>query len=181
MNFEENLARFNSGSPMEYIETLINGQHNWMINQLEVAHANKLDSLLILGIHAVIENLNEYVFQIKGIEGFKFYLKNFVDGEEPGLKYSLICAQINTMRNIIAHQFFSKLGHSFAFDRSLRTGYLISDGELRFNPSMYFDQFKSAFLQGGKTQYRVHDYQKFITEDTMIRGKKKFLESFNRW
>lgn len=177
--FDQRLNRFKNNSPIEFIETLINGQHNYTINQLEIAHQHKLDSLLILGVHAVIENLSEYIFLKKGVDGIKFYLENFVDGDTDGLKFSLIAKDLNNWRNIIAHQFLSKQGHYFGYDYTINTGYIQNGDYIRFNPTIYFEQFKSAFLSGEKTKYRIHDYTKLLTPENMEKAKEKFLSRFN--
>ena len=115
-SFDQRLNRLKNSSPIEFIETLINGQHNCTINQLEIAHQHKLNSLLILGIHAVIENLSEYIFLKRRLKGIIFYLENFVDGESDGLKFSFIAKDLNEWRNIIAHQYLSRLGHYFEYE-----------------------------------------------------------------
>ncbi len=179
--FEKRLQRFEKNPPSEFAETLINGIHNfYIINELQVANENKLSCLLVMGIHSTIETLSEHIFLKKGRKGLEFYLTNFVDGKESGRKFSKISEEINNMRNIIAHQFISKMGHSFTWDYNLKTGYKIENDIMHFNPSVYFDQFHNAFFGGDKTKYSIHDYKKLLSENEVSKAKEKFIELFKK-
>ena len=173
--FKKRLQRFEENPPLEFAETLTNSIHNYFINELRIADENKLTFLLILGIHSTIKTLSEYIFNQKGIE---FYLINFVDGKEEGKQFSKINEDINNIRNIVAHQFISRLGHSFIWDYDLNTGYKIENDVIHFNPSIYFDQFQNAFFKGDKTKYSIHDYRKLLSENEMSKAKEKFIKRF---
>jgi len=60
--------------------------------------------------------------------------------------FSEIADELNDWRNIVAHQYISKLGHSFSYDYSISAGYRIENGIIILNPTIFFEQFQSAFL-----------------------------------
>src|SRR3989344_3110987 len=177
--FQQRLQRFENNSPIEFIETILNSIHNFYIPELQIASNNKQSNLLILGLHSIIETISENVFLKKGVEGFKFYLENFVDISEEGGRFSEIADELNDWRNIVAHQYISKLGHSFSYDYSISAGYRIENGIIILNPTIFFEQFQSAFLSNnGKTKRKIWDYEKIIASDKMEEAKRKFLAKF---
>ena len=177
--FQQRLQRFKNNSPIEFIETILNSIHNFYIPELQMAANNKQSNLLILGLHSIIETISENVFLKKGAEGFKFYLENFVDIDEAGGRFSEIADELNDWRNIVAHQYISKLGHSFGYDYTISNGYQVENGVIILNPKIFFDQFQSAFLaNGGRTKIKIWDYEKNIASDKMEEAKTKFLAKF---
>lgn len=179
--FQQRLQRFQNNSPIEFIETILNSIHNFYIPELQMAADNKQSNLLILGIHSIIETISENVFLRKGIAGFKFYLENFVDGKADGFKFSEIADDLNDWRNIIAHQYISKLGHVFGYDYALSAGYKIDDDIILVNPALMFDQFEGAFrASGNKTAKKIWDYDKLLSVEEMEKAKEKFLKLFQK-
>lgn len=176
--FEQRLQRFKSKEPVEFIETMLLNIENFFIPQLDIASKEKLDDLLILGIHSVIETVSENIFLKKGKDGFKFYLENFVDVDKDGFRFSEIADVLNDLRNIIAHQKVSRLGHSFGFSDSIQIGYKIDGTIVMLNPSIFFEQFKSAFKKGIKTKQRIWDYAQLLSQEQMEEAKKKFIQKF---
>jgi hypothetical protein len=193
--FDQRLQRFKNNSPIEFIETILNAMYSGKVGsrlwELEVAAQNQLSDLLILGIHACIETISENIFLKKGIEGFKFYLENFVDTNKEGFRFSEIADELNDWRNIVAHQYISRLGHSFGYNYSILTGYQVENGTIIINPKIFFDQFRRAFINenvvingnaslvtGGKTKRKIWDYQEIIANDKIKEAKTKFLEKF---
>ena len=177
--FQQRLQRFKNNSPIEFIETVLNSIHNFYIPELQVASENKQSNLLILGLHSIIETISENVFLKKGVDGFKFYLENFVDINEEGGRFSEIADELNDWRNIVAHQYISKLGHSFGYDYAISIGYQIENGTIVLNPKIFFEQFQSAFLSNDcKTKRQIWDYEKIIASDKMEEAKIKFLAKF---
>lgn len=177
--FQQRLQRFQNNSPVEFIETILNSIHNFYIPELQLAADNKQSNLLILGLHSIIETISENVFLKKGVEGFKFYLENFVDIDEDGGRFSEIADELNDWRNIVAHQYISKLGHSFGYDYAISVGYQVENGAVILNPKIFFEQFQGAFLaSNGKTKRKIWDYEKIITIDKMEEAKTKFLAKF---
>lgn len=177
--FQQRLQRFQNNSPVEFIETILNSIYNFYIPELETAAQNNQSNLLILGVHSIIETISENVFLKKGVEGFRFYLKNFVDYDENGKRFSEIADELNDWRNIIAHQYISKLGHSIKYSYTISAGYQNKNGIIIINPKLLFEQFQSAYLaRGGKTKERIWDYEKIIASDKMEEAKRKFLAKF---
>lgn len=177
--FQQRLQRFKNNSPIEFIETILNSIHNFYIPELQVASNNKQSNLLILGLHSIIETISENVFLKKGVEGFKFYLENFVDIGKDGGRFSEIADELNDWRNIVAHQYISKLGHSFGYDYAISVGYQIENGTIVLNPKIFFEQFQSAFLvNDGGNKRKIWDYEKIIISDKMEEAKMKFLAKF---
>lgn len=101
--FQQRLQRFKNNSPIEFIETILNSIHNFYIPELQIASNNKQSNLLILGLHSIIETISGNVFLKSGVEGFKFYLENFVDIGKDGGRFSEIAEELNDWRNIVAH------------------------------------------------------------------------------
>lgn len=177
--FQQRLQRFQNNSPFEFIETILNSIHNFYIPELQIAADNKQSNLLILGLHSIIETISENVFLKKGVEGFKFYLENFVDIDEDGGRFSEIADELNDWRNIVAHQYISKLGHSFGYDYTISVGYQVENEVVILNPKIFFEQFQDAFLaSNGKAKRKIWDYEKIITSDKMEEAKTKFLAKF---
>ncbi len=177
--FQQRLQRFQNNSPIEFIETILNSIHNYYIPELQIASDNKQSNLLILGLHSIVETISENVFLKKGVKGFKFYLENFVDIDERGGQFSEIADELNDWRNIVAHQYISKLGHSFNYDYEISVGHQTENGIIILNPKIFFEQFQSAFLaNGGKTKRKIWNYEKIIASDKMEETKTQFLAKF---
>ena len=175
-SFQKRLERFERNTPGEFILTLLNSIDNHYIPQLKNAVVNKQDHLLILGIHSIIETISEHIFLKPGKDGFKYYLENFVDIDKDGCRFSNIAKELNDWRNIIAHQFISKLGHFIIIDYLIDVGYPWNDETLHINPNVFFEQFDSAFSANGK----IWDYDKFLSPDEMEKAKIKFIKQFKR-
>lgn len=179
--FAQRLKRFSSNSPVEFIETILNSIHNFYIPELSIASQNKQSNLLILGAHSIIETISENVFLKKGVAGFKFYLENFVDGNTDGFKFSEIADDLNDWRNVIAHQYISKLGHSLGYDYTLSVGYKIDNDIILINPTLLFDQFESAFQASGiRCAKKIWDYGKLLSVEEMEKAKEEFLRKFQK-
>ncbi|GAH49354.1 unnamed protein product, partial [marine sediment metagenome] len=121
--YEQRLKRFQNSSPDESISTLLNSIHNFFVStELKLAAEQKLYYLLILGIHAVAKTISESIYGKSGLAGFRFYLEKFVDGNTTVLKFSNIAAELNTWRNILAHQWIAGMGHRWSFDDQMKEG-----------------------------------------------------------
>lgn len=178
--FEQRLQRFESEEPAGFIETMLLSIQNSFIPELVIASENRCSDLLILGIHSVIETVSENIFLKKGVSGFKFYLENFVDADKDGFRFSEIADVLNDLRNIIAHQKISKLGHSFGYDYVMQVGYKIDGSIIMLNPSIFFEQFNSAFKNGVKTKRLIWDYSQLLSQEHMETAKRKFIQKFER-
>ena len=178
--FEQRLQGFIDQSPIGFIDTILLSIQNDFIPQLDIALKNNLDDLLILGIHSVIETISENISLKIGISGFKFYLGNFVDADKEGFRFSEIAGVLNGLRNIIAHQKISRLGHSFGYDYSIDVGYKKDNTIIYLNPLIFFEQFKSGFKDGSKTKRRIWDYTTLVSQREMEEAKRKFIQKFER-
>ena len=178
--YKQRLQRFKNSKPGEFILTILHNFENELKRELVMALENRCSDLLILGIHSVIETVSENIFLQKGVSGFKFYLKNFVDADKDGYRFSEIADVLNDLRNIIAHQKISKLGHSFGYDYDIQVGYKIDGSIIILNPSIYFEQFISAFEKGRKTKRRIWDYAQLLSPEHMEKAKRKFIQKFKK-
>jgi len=97
-----------------------------------------------------------------------------------GFRFSEIADEINNWRNILAHQYISKLGHSFGYDYNIQVGYKIDDTVIILNPSILFEQFKCGFENGNKTKRHIWDYKQLLTQDQMNEAKIKFIQKFTK-
>lgn len=145
--YETRLARLREGSPTEAILSLVNSQGIYLIDiELTVAAQHGLSTLLILGIHSIAKTWIDLLYpEQRAVDGFREYLRNFVDGEEPDKKFSEIASEINRMRNIIAHQWFSQFGYTFGRNLEMSEGWKREGEAIYINPIVYFQCFKVKF------------------------------------
>lgn len=179
-SYEKRLQRLSSNPPDEIILTILNVTRNSMVPQLAMASKYELHDLVILGIHAAIKTITEHVFLKPQKSGFKFYLENFVDGTEPSCQFSRISLEIYDLRNVIAHQCLSKLGHVMGYDNQQEQGYRVESDILWVNTSIYFEQFLAGFEGKGATKHWLFDYEKFLDQETMDTVKTKYLTYFQK-
>ena len=171
--YEKRLKRLQSGPPIEAIETVLNSIDNFFVTQeLSRAAEEGLGNLLILGIHAVAEIVSELVYGKVGLDGLKFYLENFVDGEKQDCKFSKIAAELNTWRNILAHQWISSMGHEWGYDYSVREGWRRDNGRVIINPKIYFECFDKGF------DGPIWNYDKFLDEKGLEEAKNRIIKKF---
>jgi len=179
-SYEKRLQRLSEGPPDEIILSILNAVDNFLLSEISVASKNGLNDLVILGIHGVIMTITEHVFLKSGKSGFKFYLENFVDKDEPGWEFSHISSSIYDLRNVVAHQCLSKLGHVMGYDDQQTLGYRHEDGILWLNVTAYSEQFRAGFEGKGKTKHWIFDYKDFLNQAAMKTVKNNYLESFQR-
>lgn len=182
--FNHRLQRFQNNPPNEFIQTILNSINNFYIPELAEASKSRLSNILILGIQSIVETISENIFLKKGVEGFKFYLENFVDSDMEGFRFSEIADELNDWRNIIAHQYISKLGHSFGYDYNITVGYRIDGTIIILNPSIFFEQFNNAFMgafkKEVKTKLLIWNYKQLLSNEQMEEAKKKFIQKYTK-
>lgn len=180
--YEHRLNRLTNNSPEEIVLNILNTLHNSLISELVLANENKQYGLLMLGIHSVIDTVSKHVFLKSQKSGFKYYLECFVDAEPDteGLRFSSIATELKHLRNTIAHQCLSRLGHSMGYDDQQDSGYRYEEDVLWINPSVYFKQFKAGFDDEGITRYSVWDYEKLLDQEELEEAKTRFLKYFKR-
>jgi len=171
---EKRLARFQNGSPVEAIETLLNSIDNFFNNEIRLTPGNAQTSLLFLGIHAVALTISEAFFNKTGPEGYKLFLEKFVDGESDDTKFSAIAGLIHDWRNVLAHQWIGSVGHEIGYDYKMKFGWQEREGVIFINPKIYCDHYLDAFLSGGK----IWDYDKIFTETELEATKKRIIQKY---
>lgn len=67
------LARFQNGSPIEIIETILNSIANFYITEIDHAASSHLWLLVVLGIHSVVLTVSGGIFDKRGLTGFTFF------------------------------------------------------------------------------------------------------------
>lgn len=171
------LKRFQNGSSVEIILTLLNSIANFFNNrELDIAASSNLWLLVILGIHAVALTISHGLFNKDGHDGFRLFLKNFMDTEEEGFNFSEISKEIHTYRNIVAHRWLSDFGYDFGLDFEMRKGWEKRGEVIYLNPKLYYEAYKNAFGRGGK----IWDYDKLLTEEQAEKAKERLIEKYQQ-
>lgn len=168
------LARFQYGSPMEIIETLLNSIANFYNREIDQAADLRLWLLVVLGIHSVALTISEGIFDKKGLTGFTFFLTNFMDDNKYSCKFSDIADKIHNYRNVVAHQWLSVSGYDFGIDERMAKGWEERDGIIYFNPRAYYETFKKAFDRGGK----IWKYAQLLSSEELGEAKKRLLGKY---
>lgn len=174
---EARLKRFQNGSSIEVIETLLNSIGNYFNNEiaLTVKENNYQTSLLFLGIHAVALTIGEAFFNQKnGLENYKKFLETFVDGTTNDTRFSTIAKSIHSWRNILAHQWLGSLGHEIGYDYEMKHGWEKRDDVLFINPKIYCEHYLNAFGRNGK----LWDYQNMFSETELEAIKKRLIDKY---
>jgi hypothetical protein len=112
-SYEDRLARFENGSPIEVIATLTNSINNFLNPEIEQAARRGSWSLMFMGIHAVALTVSKGFFGLTGRDGYLRFLRTFVDDGAAGGDFSAIGAEIHQWRNVVAHQWLSSAGYRF--------------------------------------------------------------------
>jgi len=174
--FEHRLKRFQSNSPGESIQTLLDSINNYFNNELRyiVEHETYQTSLLIMGIHASILTIAEAFYDQKGLSGYKLFLERFVDGKLSEQKFSEIAGEIHAWRNILAHQWMSVRGHNFGYAYEIAEGWKREDGTLYLNPRVYAQQYLDAFGLNG----RIWQYRDKFSDKELEEIKQRIIEKF---
>lgn len=174
---EKRLKRFQDGSPIESIETLLKSIDNYFNNEIRATIRDDQypqTSLMFLGVHAAILTISEAFFNDKSVQGYRLFLEKFVDGDEPSNKFSLIAEDIHAWRNIVAHQWLSTKGHSISYAYSLDTGWTKEDEILHINPKIYCDYYLGAFRGDGK----IRQYSNIFTDEELEAIKQRIITKF---
>src|SRR5262249_23818597 len=136
---------------------------NFLLPELRAAREAKADHLLFLGTHAVIQTVGQSIFGLEGLAATSFYLKHFVDGDAPDTTFSLIAEDLHDMRNVIAHQWFSRPLHDVAITYAIPEGWKAVGDTIHINPDIYAGRFLSGFEAGGS----IWDYDVLVTDEVL--------------
>lgn len=173
---EARIARFENGSPVETIETLLNSIDNFFNNELSITPDNYQTSLLFLGIHAAALTISEVFFNKTGLEGFKLFLEKYVDQKQTDKQFSLIAEEIHSWRNVLAHQWLGSLGHQIGYDYKMVEGWKKNSEDVLFiNPKVYCDSYLAAFTSSGKIWKYENSFSQNELENIKIRIIKKYI------
>ena len=174
---EKRLKRFQNGPPLEIVDTLLNSIANFFNNEIKltVEGANRQTSLLFLGVHAVALTIAKGLFNKDGVEGYRVFLENFVDGETPDTKFSTIAEVIHGWRNTVAHHWLGLSGHSIGYDYEMLKGWEERDGKVYINPQIYAQHYLAAFGSGGK----IYDYEELFTSEQLEEIKTRLIRRFS--
>jgi hypothetical protein len=172
---EERLRRFQDGPPLEIIETLLNSIANFSNREIRDAAnlAAPAWNLVLLGIHSVALTIVFALFDQSGPAGYRMFLERFVDTGGPA-DFSAIADEIHGWRNVIAHQWLSKQGHTLALDTTIATGWERRGEVLHFNPRIYTDAYLSAFGARG----RIWDWNQMLTPDQQRAAKGRMITNY---
>lgn len=171
------LERFENGSPVESIETLLNSIDNYFNNEIRATISDLRQpqtTLLFLGIHASILTISEAFFNDKKFSGYKLFLEKYVDDADSPSGFSLIANDIHTWRNVVAHQWLSTKGHGLAYAYELEQGWKREGDILYINPKMYCEQYLAAFSAGGK----IWQYSQHFTKEELEEIKQRIIDKF---
>jgi hypothetical protein len=170
----DRLRRFREGPPLEIVDTLLNSIDNYMNREIALALTAECWDLTILGIHAVALTVSEGLYGTAGPEGFKLFLKNFVDVDEEGYDYSIIGGLIHNYRNNLAHQWLAESGYGFGFDTGLVVGWSKIDDITYLNPRAYGESYLGSFSVGGK----VWDWATTLEPSEQEAAKARLVSKF---
>lgn len=173
---EGRLKRFQEGPPYEVIATLILSIANNFNNELSLTTENNnyQSSLMFLGVHASALTISEALFNKSGVEGYKMFLKNFVDGNTPDTTFSEIAELIHDWRNVLAHQWIGSIGHEVGYDYVMTLGWEKRDGVTFINPRVYLEHYLSAFRGSNK----IYEWTKILTEEEQLEAKHRLIAKY---
>lgn len=174
---EQRLKRFYNGPHFEVIDTLLRSIDNHINNEisLTIYDGNYQPSLLFLGIHAVALTISESFFDKKGKEGYKLFLKKFVDGDTKDKKFSEIADKIHNWRNVLAHQWLASSGHEIGYDYEMNLGWKKINGVTYINPKIYCNQYLDAFRGNNG---RIWDYENFLSNGELENVKNRLIKRY---
>jgi hypothetical protein len=151
--FEKRLKRYTDENDLEIFGWLTILMQNPYLHELHLAKVNRLYHCVYLFTHAIMQTVAENMFGLKGKDGTKFYLENFVDGATPDRQFSLISDDIHHVRNVIAHQGYSSAQHTVEyFCDEIPEGWKRDSNTVLINPRIYAEQFEKAFTTGAHVQ-----------------------------
>lgn len=172
--FEARLTRFLDNEWIELPATLLNSLHNVFVNEIQEAGKRRLEHLVFLGTHAIMQTVSESVFDRTGFDGTRFYLQRFVDGPTADKKFSEIADVLHELRNVTAHRWLSSMAHSLDLDYTMSEGWVRRANVLAINPDVYLECFSEGFRRGGP----IWQYRSFWPEDERLVRKYRLLA---RW
>lgn len=173
-SYEDRLARFENGSPIEVIATLTNSINNFLNPEIEQAARGGSWSLMFMGVHAVALTISQGLFGLTGPDGYLRFLRTFVDDDVVGGDFSAIGAEIHQWRNVVAHQWLSSAGYRFGFDTGLDIGWQRNGDVVVVNPTKYHEGYRRAF----RTESSLWRPQTILSAGELEATKKRLIDKF---
>ena len=177
---EHRQNRFEKGDPIEIIESLLASIQSFFNNEIKITLDNQNNpqtALMILGVHSAALTIAHGFWGKGGEQGYKLFLENYMDGDVPNRKFSLIASEIHEWRNVIAHRWLNVAGHEFGYKFDMEEGWR-KDGDVVFiNPKLYLAQYLRAFdySQGGM----IYRYKQILnTPEKLEAAKQRFLSKY---
>ena len=170
------LKRFQDGPPVEVILTLLNSIDNFFNPEIAAAATARCWSLMIMGVHAVALTISEGLFDKRGEEGYIYFVKTFVDRDEPGSDFSTIGAELHAWRNVLAHRWLSEAGHGLAFDPDLDAGWSQQNDLTVLNPVRYHAAYQQAFDAGSP----IWELTRSPSQEEQRAAKERLIRSYQR-
>lgn len=166
--FQKWLKRWTDEKDLEIFGWMTILIQNPYLHELRIAKENGLYHCVYLFTHAIMQTVSEQMFGLKGIDGTRFYLENFVDGHTHDKQFSLIADVLHHVRNVIAHQGYSSSQHIVEyFCDEITEGWKQDSDTVYINPRIYAEHFERAFSEGAHVQkYCLLSYEE--------RAKRKY-------
>lgn len=161
-------------SPVEAIETLLNSIDSFFNNEIRLTVENEQTTLLFLGIHAAALTIAEVLAGKNGIEGYRWFLETYVDGETEDTQFSQVAETLHKWRNLLAHQWIGSLGHRIIYDYQMEKGWEWRNAVLAINPKTYRERYLAAFMAGG----RIWRYDLLFTEEELRKAQVRIVEKY---
>jgi hypothetical protein len=172
--FEQRLNRYTTQNDLEIFGWLAVYLQNAYLPELRGARNARLYHCLYLITHSVMQMISEHLFGLKGREGTRFYLENFVDGSSPDKRFSLVANEIHDVRNVMAHLGYSSLQHRVEyFNNEIAEGWKREGGTVHINPDIYAQHFEEAIIRHAY----ISKYQQ-QSERTRIIRKYRFIRQW---
>ncbi len=173
-SFKERLKRYTNENDLEIFGWLTVFLRNAYLPEIRSAKENRRYHCVYLLIHAIMQMVSENMFGLRGKDGTKFYLENFVDGNTRDTKFSLVADEIHDARNVMAHQGYSSLQHRVEYlDDEMTAGWKKEADTLHFNPAIYAAHFERAFSE-------IAIVQKYRQLTDVVRTVRKY-QYIQRW
>jgi hypothetical protein len=170
----DRLKRFQDGPPTEVISTLLNSINNFFNNEIARAAEASCWSLMVMGVHAVALTISFGFFGLNGEAAYVRFLREYVDGSEPGADFSSVGSELHTWRNVLAHQWLGSAGHAIGFDPSMAVGWERRSGILVVNPARYHEAYRSAF----RTSSPMWKPEKLLTSPELQAAKDRLIDKY---
>jgi len=171
--FHSRLKRFVDNDVFEIPETLLNSVQGFMLPEIRVTADKGAWHLAFSGIHSVMQTVGEKIFNLRPLDATKFYLENFVDQEQPDLRFSEVSAELHEIRNIGSHRWFGKAMHFHVLNADQSEGWKHLGEILYLNPNVYHDAFQTGF------QDKLWDFwSNYDDEENLFLRKYSFLKDF---